>query len=129
MTKVSNSPPIPEGLGARGGAFWVAVQAELEFDIRETDLLIEICRTLDTIEVLADAVAVDGVMLIGSQGQKVLNGAVAELRQQQAAYARLVTQLNLEGAEVASTMKSPRGSSAAATANRRWTQKKGGFGA
>jgi hypothetical protein len=115
-----NIPPVPEGIGRRGKAFWVDVQTELEFDARETGLLLEVCRILDTIQLLAQAVAADGVMLEGSQGQKVLNAAVAELRQQQAAYARLVTQLNLEGASSGEVMKSPRAASAAATAKRRW---------
>jgi hypothetical protein len=115
-----NIPPVPKGIGRRGKAFWVDVQSELEFDARETGLLLEVCRILDTIDLIAQAVAADGVMLEGSQGQKVLNGAVAELRQQQAAYARLVTQLNLEGAATGEAMRSPRAASAAATAKRRW---------
>jgi hypothetical protein len=134
-TETSNNltpslPPPPDGLGARGADFWTAAQEQLEFDDRETDLLIEVCRTLDTIDLLSAAIDTDGVMLTGSQGQRVLNGAVAERRQQQAAYARLVTQLNLDGAEEASAMKSPRSASAAETAKRRWTQKRrSGFGA
>jgi hypothetical protein len=115
-----NIPPAPEGIGLRGKAFWVEVQSELEFDARETGLLTEVCRVLDTIDLLAESIATDGVTLEGSQGQKVLNGAVAELRQQQATYARLVTQLNLEGAATGEAMRSPRASSAAATAKRRW---------
>jgi hypothetical protein len=128
MTGMNDAPPVPEGIGERGGAFWLAAQAGLEFDARETDLLLEICRILDTIDLLALAIERDGVMLTGSQGQRVVNGAVAEMRQQQAAYARLVTQLNMDGAEGAE-MKSPRGASASATAKRRWAQKAGGFGA
>jgi hypothetical protein len=115
-----NIPLVPRGIGPRGKAFWVDVQGNFQFDARETELLLELCRVLTTIDLLAEAVAADGVMLEGSQGQKVLNGAVAELRQQQAAYARLVTQLNLEGAATGEAMRSPRAASAAATAKRRW---------
>ncbi|TQO20329.1 hypothetical protein FB472_1960 [Rhodoglobus vestalii] len=122
----SNVPPVPAGIGKRGKAFWVTVQTELEFDARETDLLVEVCRTLDTIDQLSVAIKRDGIMLEGSQGQRVLNSAVPELRQQQAAYARLAVQLNIEGAEVGEGMKSPRGSSASATAKRRWSTA-GGF--
>lgn len=129
MAASKGVPKVPAGLGLRGAAFWKAVQADLEFDARETDLLIEVCRTLDTIDELSVAVERDGIMLKGSQGQQVLNGAVAELRQQQASYARLVTQLNLDGAESGVGMRSPRGASASATAKRRWSQKSGGFGA
>lgn len=120
---------MPEGIGDRGSAFWISVQKDLEFDPLETDLLIEVCRVLDTIDALAEAIEQDGVMLTGSQGQKVLNGAVAEIRQQQAAYARLAAQLNLDGAEDGEGIKSPRAASASATAKRRWAQKAGGFGA
>jgi hypothetical protein len=101
------------------------VQTELEFDARETDLLIEVCRTLDTIDGLAAVIARDGLMLVGSQGQMVLNAAVGELRQQQAAYARLCAQLDIDSAEVGSSMRSPRAASASATAKRRWAQKSG----
>jgi len=128
MSNEKGAPKVPDGLGLRGAAFWKSVQSELEFDARETDLLIEICRTLDTIDLLAAAVARDGLMLVGSQGQQVLNAAVGELRQQQAAYARLCAQLNMESAEAATPMRSPRAASASATAKRRWAQKSG-FGA
>jgi hypothetical protein len=120
MKNLIKAPPPPKGIGPRGSAFWIEAQTSLEFDARETALLLEVCRTLDTIDALAAAVQADGVMLTGSQGQQVLNGAVGELRQQQAAYARLVTQLNLEGAEAGVPMRSPRSASASLTARRRW---------
>ena len=129
MTVSGSVPDVPAGIGKRGRAFWIDVQSDLEFDARETDLLVEVCRTLDTIDALAAAVERDGVMLIGSQGQQVLNGAVAELRQQQAAYARLVTQLNLDGAEQGEAMRTPRAASASATAKRRWAGRERGLGA
>ena len=122
MGKETNAPAVPAGIGPRGSAFWIDVQTDLEFDARETDLLIEVCRTLDTIDSLATAIERDGVMINGSQGQIVLNSAVAELRQQQASYARLVTQLNLDGADASEGMKSPRAASASATAKRRWSR-------
>ena len=129
MTVSGSVPDVPAGIGKRGRAFWIDVQSDLEFDARETDLLVEVCRTLDTIDALAAAVERDGVMLIGSQGQQVLNGAVAELRQQQAAYARLVTQLNIDGAEQGETLRTPRAASASATAKRRWAGRERGLGA
>ena len=89
------APPPPDSLGSRGATFWRSVQDVSEFDFRETDLLLEICRTLDTIEALSTAIDRDGVMIVGSQGQMVMNNAIGERRLQQAAYARMVTQLNL----------------------------------
>lgn len=118
--KAFEAPPVPDGLGLRGAEFWVECQADLAFDSRETELLTEVCRTLDTIDSLAAAIAADGVMIQGSQGQQVLNSAVAELRQQQIAYSRLVLQLNLDGAEGDEGMKSSRAASASEAAKRRW---------
>ena len=122
-------PEVPPGIGARGSAFWISSQTDMEFDARETDLLTEVCRTLDMIDLLSESIESDGVMLTGSQNQRVVNGAVAELRQQQAAYARLVTQLNLDGAAEGEGMKTPRSASASSTAKVRWAKRAGGFGA
>lgn len=110
-------------LGNRGRAFWDAQQAQLEFDPHEEAVLLEACRTLDMIDALAKAVESDGVMLVGSQGQPVLNGAVAELRQQQAALARLIIQLNLDAADVAGAISAKSGASRAA-AQKRWRDQK-----
>ena len=112
------------GLKARGLDLWNHLHDTYEFDAQETNLVIEVCRTLDTIDTLAASVSSDGVMLTGSMGQLVLNSAVAELRQQQAAYARLVTMLNLSDAESGSALITARSASAAAAANARWSTSK-----
>ncbi|MHA3723463.1 hypothetical protein ACXR2T_06250 [Leucobacter sp. HY1910] len=110
--------PPPEYLGVRGAAFWVAQQAAYEWDEHDSQVLVEACRTLDTIDALAAAIEHDGVMLAGSQGQPVLNGAVAELRQQQTSLARLLAALDLDAEEVG--VKSPQ-QVRSQTANRaRW---------
>lgn len=82
-------------LGVRGRAFWVAVQEDFEFDERESEILLESCRTMDAIDALAAAVDEHGTMIEGSKGQPTLNPAIAELRQQQAALGRLLGQLDL----------------------------------
>ena len=112
-----------DDLGARGRQFWDAQQAQLEFDPHEEAVLLEACRTLDTIDSLARAVKTDGVMLVGSQGQPVLNGAVPELRQQQAALARLIIQLNLDATDVAGAVSAKSAASRAA-AQKRWRDQK-----
>jgi len=53
------------------------------------------CRTLDTIRELEDLVRSDGLVSTGSTGQTVIHPALVELRQQRAAYARLVKALDL----------------------------------
>lgn len=115
-------------LGARGRAFWAAAQEEYEFDIHESEVLLEACRGLDMIDRIAKAVESDGVMLKGSQGQPVLNGAVGELRQQQAAVARLLSQLNLDAAEVGQVLTAKQ-VQAKAAAQSRWRERKRAGGA
>lgn len=118
----------PEGLGDRGRALWDDLTTTYEFDPHESELLAETCRALDVIEALAVAVERDGVMLTGSKGQPVLNGAVAELRQQQASFARLVGQLNLLDAELGSAI-SAKARAARTTAQARWRERKAVKGA
>ena len=112
------------GLKARGLGLWTQLHDTYEFDPQETNLVIEVCRTLDTIDTLAASIEKDGTMVLGSQGQMVLNSAVAELRQQQAAYARLVTMLNLNAAENGSALLTATSASASAAANARWSKVK-----
>ena len=115
---------LKHGLKARGLGLWTQLHDTYEFDPQETNLVVEVCRTLDTIDTLAASIEKDGTMVLGSQGQMVLNSAVAELRQQQAAYARLVTMLNLNAAESGSALLTATSASASAAANARWSKVK-----
>lgn len=114
----------PKGLQARGRALWRELNGKYEFDPQEVDLVLEVCRTLDTIDALAAAVAGAGVMIVGSQGQPVINPAVAELRQQQAGFARLMTSLNLGSAEAGAGIVSATSVRARTAANARWSKVK-----
>lgn len=114
---------VPESLGERGSALWHDLQTKFEFDPHEEEILLETCRALDVIDSLAAAVATDGVMLTGSKGQPVLNSAVAELRQQQASFARLAAQLNLMDASLGAVI-SARSSASRAAAQKRWRNQK-----
>jgi hypothetical protein len=86
---------VPAGLLGRGSAFWIEMLTELEFDTKETALVLEAARVLDRIDQLAEAIEADGLTVKGSMGQTVIHPAVAELRQQQAAFARLIGGVNL----------------------------------
>lgn len=93
MAKKKDQPP--QGLGDRGGAFWLALTDVLEFSPQETEVLMEACRTLDRIDDLTAAIDTDGTVVKGSMGQKVLHPAVAEVRQLQASFVRLTDALHL----------------------------------
>ena len=99
--------PPPRILKTRGRKLWISIHAEFDPNEHETAMIIEVCRTLDTIDTLAASIEKDGMMLVGSQGQMVLNSAVAELRQQQAAYARLLPLLNLDASAAAVPLLTP----------------------
>lgn len=111
-------------LGVRGRAFWDAVQEDFEFDERESELLLESCRTMDAIDALVVAVSTHGTMVEGSKGQPTLNPAIPELRQQQAALGRLLGQLDLAD-EDEQVLDKARQLKAHAAAQARWRERKG----
>lgn len=111
-------------LGVRGRAFWVAVQEVFEFDERESEILLESCRTMDAIDALVVAVSTHGTMVEGSKGQPTLNPAIPELRQQQAALGRLLGQLDLAD-EDEQVLDKARQLKAHAQAQARWRDRKG----
>ncbi|WP_448005330.1 hypothetical protein [Agromyces bauzanensis] len=118
MNEENVPPEPPEVLGSRGAAFWRELQAVNEFEAKETALLLEACRTLDRITELDELVSEDGLTIVGSTGQKVLHPAIAELRQQQAAFGRLVGSIELEEDEQAADLFRHRRAKAGADA--RW---------
>lgn len=88
-------PPPPVDLGARGAAYWTAIQQEHELDASSTEVLVELCRLLDRLESLQEVIARDGVTSSGSTGQLVVHPALLESRQMQAQLPRLVSALGL----------------------------------
>ena len=100
VEKDSEQPP--EGLGARGLAFWDALTGPMGFAVQEREYLIEACRTLDRIDDLSGRIASDGSVIAGSMGQKILHPAIAEVRMLQASFLRLVGALNLPEEKAAS---------------------------
>jgi hypothetical protein len=121
VTDSTQPPRAPKSLKARGKILWRDLVLEFEFDAQELDLLLETCRVLDMIDALSGAIEADGMMIEGSQGQSVLHPAVAELRQQQAAFARLVTSLNLQSETDKFKVLTGATRSAQAAANARWS--------
>lgn len=119
-------PRAPTGLRARGRRFWRETLAEHELNRPELAVLEEVCRTLDDIDLLHDAVRVDGVTVAGSTGQTRAHPALVELRQQRQVVGRLVAQLGLEDEDGApqlltpATAKGRKGAKAAKAAHTRW---------
>ena len=95
MKDITEPLPAPSGLQPRGTEFWRSIADEFELSDSEAQLLREACKTLDTLDDLAEAVERDGVTVLGSTGQTVVHPAVTEARQQRLVLHRLVAALQL----------------------------------
>jgi hypothetical protein len=97
VTERKSATPI--GLGAAGRRLWRSLNDEYDFEAHERLLLLQACRTSDMLDVLASAVAEEGV--VDAEGE--VSAAAREMRQQGIALARLLAALRLpageEGAE------------------------------
>jgi hypothetical protein len=92
-------------LGPRGASFWRHVTSSCDIGRPEQELLLEVCRTLDTVEALQEAA---GDLR-----------TLAELRQQRLALGRMLGQLEIPD-DVDSTLESPATVRARRAANARW---------
>lgn len=85
----------PRGLQAAGKALWGELLDAFELGQHEQRLLIEACRTADSLDALAEVVATEGVM--GADGRP--HPALVEQRQQRLVLARLVASLRVPSDE------------------------------
>ncbi len=85
----------PAGLRRSGRAFWRSVLAAYELDARDEPVLLEVCRTLDEVDLLREVVDRDGVTSTGSAGQVVEHPALTGLRAHRATLDRLLLRLAL----------------------------------
>lgn len=90
---------VPDGLGQAGSAFFRAVHKAYQPDARDHPVLLEVCRTLDEIEALAEVIAAEGVVSVGSKGQPVEHPAMAGLRAHRVVLDRLLVRLALPDEE------------------------------
>jgi hypothetical protein len=120
-------PPAPKGLESRGRKFWRDVHATWEFNRDELELVVEVCRLLDTCDRLQAALDDDGVTVRGSTGQTRVHPAVGELRGARLALGRLLAQLGLPDPDE-QKMPSPSQERAQRAARARWAHhvKRGG---
>lgn len=112
-------PPAPAGLLTRSRKFWRATVETFELTDVELLLLGELCRTLDEIDQLHDAITADGAMVPGSKGQMRPHPGFSQIRASRALVARLASQLDLpdENGETLPSALSARGKQAA---RKRW---------
>lgn len=76
----SNRPRTPAGLNARGRRTWTETVAKFDLRADEEGTLLELCRTLDRLDILEAAVAKAPLLIEGSQGQPRPNPLLGEIR-------------------------------------------------
>ena len=102
-------------------AFWREAVEAYEFSIGERLILKQVVREIDMIERLqTEADKKDGLEVRGSQGQPVMAGQVAELRQHRAVLSSLLKQLGLGDTAATDAQNSIRARQAAMA---RWHRK------
>ena len=103
---ISKYPPKSDGIGPRGRRAWRDLVSRYEFDDDEVDILRELARCVDRLDLLDAEIVENGMTSLGSMGQVVANPALAEARQQQALLVRLRKALRLtERKNVAAPVK------------------------
>ncbi|WP_231911998.1 P27 family phage terminase small subunit [Rhodococcus sp. HS-D2] len=85
----------PAGLRAAGKRLWSDTLEDFDLAEHERGLLLQACRTADSLDELQKVLERDGVLNESSQGTRV-HPALPELRQQRITFARLVAALGLE---------------------------------
>lgn len=117
----STNAPAPDGLGSAGEQMWADITSRYGLRVDELRVLEDICREVDLIARLDSELAASKVMVVGSQGQEVINPLVSEVRQHRGVVARLLAQLKLPDLEEAAA--EARSTSARAAANARWSRR------
>lgn len=95
-------PSPPAGLRRSGRALWRSVMTDYALDTHEESLLLQACRTSDSLDDLQALLEAEGLMGETSQGPRI-HPALVELRQQRVTFARLLTALRIPTGEQTDT--------------------------
>lgn len=115
----ARKPSAPKGLATRGRAFWKDVTLGFDLERDELELLTEICRQLDLVELLETTLTVEGVTTEGSRGQTRLHPVVQALNAGRQLLARQLAQLALPDTDD-TALASPASTQARRAAQARW---------
>lgn len=117
---MSKKPSAPQGLRPGGAKLWRDVVGTYDLRPDELRVLAEACREADLIDALAAELRGGALLISGSQGQRVINPLVSEVRQHRGVLAGLLRQLRLP--DDADTSEA-RSTQARAAANARWSRR------
>lgn len=120
------SAETPE-LGAAGRELWDRMHGgladALEFGVHEREVLSRACRSADREAALRAALDRDGVLSVGSMGQRVLHPAMVELRLLESQTAGLLQRVSVE--DTGGVVRTPTAERAQKAAHARWDRKRG----
>ncbi|MGX9297732.1 hypothetical protein [Tsukamurella paurometabola] len=112
----------PDGLDAAGRKLFAAITSQYKLRADELRVLEDACFEADLIDSLREELKDQPTLVRGSQGQKVINPMISELRQHRATLSNLLKQLRLP--DPADTAEA-RSTQARAAANARWQKRTG----
>lgn len=92
---MADKPKPPTGLRAAGKRLWSDTLEDFDLAEHERGLLLQACRTADSLDDLQKVLERDGVLNKSSQGTRA-HRALPELRQQRITFGRLVAASGLE---------------------------------
>ncbi len=100
----------PAGLTASGAALWRAVTADFDLDQHDLLVLKEACRCADRLDALTAEATKHGLTSVNKRGDLIASPLLAEARQQQIVFTRLIASLRMPVGEVSSGQhRGPRG--------------------
>lgn len=76
--------PVPAGMREKGTRLWQEVTSGYKLRSDELDVLEDVCREADLIDKIERELESADLMVVGSQGQFVVNPLIAEARQHRA---------------------------------------------
>jgi hypothetical protein len=110
----------PAGLGVRGRSFWRSTVDTFDLERDEVELLAEVCRCLDEIDLMRDVLAQQGATVTGSRGQVRPHPLLAEIRSTRLLVARLLGQIGLPDEAGKPSVATPKSARARHAAASRW---------
>lgn len=117
-------PRAPAGLAARGRKLWSETVTSFDLRSDEQAQLLELCRTMDTLERLESAVQGAALLVEGSAGQMRANPLLGEIRGHRQVAVQLSRSLGLsdvaEEGDDGQPLPTPRQARARRAAAARW---------
>lgn len=92
-------PAPAKGLKASGRRLWTSALEDYDFEVHEELLLLQACRCVDRLDLLATEAENNPVTVVNVKGDQVPHPALTESRQQSIVLSRLLASLRMPSGE------------------------------